>query len=298
MERKTIDQITHNAQLKSYPDGSAVLLISDRAIFREPGWESVRESSKLAAAVAVEVEPDPERGNAEHDEQVSGDISSVPHAQRVAESLERARRRARSKVADYARANKFDYFVTLTLDAAVLDRYSIDAAVKRLRTFLDNGVRRQGLKYILVPELHKDGAVHFHGLMNDAFKMVDSGTIKLDGVSKPKKPRSKKQRAEWLEAGGHVVYNINEYKLGFSTAMELYGDYGKAVTYVCKYIGKGQGKIGGRWYYSGGNLEAPSKNYFNVDFEDLADSEHTFTIKRLGCKVCKIDIEGNGKNGE
>lgn len=297
MERKTIDQIMHNAQLKKYPDGSAVLLISDRAIFREPGWESARESSKKIAAAAVEVEPDPERGNAQHDEGESGELCTVPHAQRAAESLERSRRRARSKVSDYAKANQFDYFITLTLDAAVIDRYSVDTAVKRLRPFLDNAVRRHGLKYILIPELHQDGAVHFHGLINEAFQMVDSGTIKLTGEGapkKPKRPRSRKQRQEWLEGGGQVVYNIADYKLGFSTAIGLYGDYNKAVAYVCKYIGKGTGKIGGRWYYSGGDLKSPSKEYFDVDYAELRQGEHSFTIPRLGAEVVKLEVSKNG----
>lgn len=297
MERKTIDQIMHNAQMKKYPDGSAVLLISDRAIFREPGWESARESSNKIAAAAVEVEPDPERGNAQLDERESGELCTIPHAQRAVESLERSRRRARSKVSDYAKSNQFDYFVTLTLDKDVVDRYNVDAAVKRLRPFLDNAVRRHGLRYILIPELHQDGAVHFHGLVNDAFEMVDSGTVKLTGEGapkKPKKPRSKKQRQEWLDVGGQVVYNIADYKLGFSTAIGLYGDYSKAVSYVCKYIGKGTGKIGGRWYYSGGDLKSPSKEYFDVDYSELRQGEHAFTIPRLGAEVVKLEVANNG----
>lgn len=268
MERKTLSDITHNAQLKQYPDGSAVLFVSNNRIFREPGWES---------------DPEPRQGRVS-DEQRRG----------AAEDLERARRRARSMVSDYARANSFAYFVTLTLDAEIVDRYDITAVLKKMRVWLSNAVRRHGLVYILVPEFHQDGAIHFHGLVNDAFKLVDSGTVKIDGQKKPRKPRSKAQRAEWLASGGHVVYNIPEYKLGFSTAIELYGDYRRAVAYVCKYIGKDgtdQRKIGGRWYYSGGNLKRPSKEYFDMDYDAVRDGEHTFTIPRLGAECVKLEIE-------
>lgn len=282
MKREIIDNITHNAQLKSYPDGSGTLLVSDRPIFREPGWEAVNPSGRASS--------DPQQG-----ETLRGSEESTKAGSMVA-SLERARRRARAKVADYARCNEFKYFVTLTLDAVQVDRYDISAVIRRLNRWLDNGVRRSGLRYLLVPELHQDGAIHFHGLVNDALEMVDSGTIKLDGGKKPRKPRSKAQRAEWLDGGGHVVYNISEYKLGFSTAIELYGDYNKAITYVCKYIGKGTGKIGGRWYYSGGRLKEPEKSYLDIDNAEellsLEDGKHSFTIPRLGAKCAKIEWNG------
>lgn len=256
---------------KSYPDGSAVLLVANRSIFREPGWEERGKRS------------DPEFEEAPKQKKDRG-----------VENLERARRRARAMVADYARCNEFKYFVTLTMNKEAVDRYDISGINKKLRTWLDNSVRRAGLKYILVPEYHGDGAIHFHGLFNDALTFKDSGTIKLDGSKKPRKPRSKAQRAEWLESGGHVVYNISEYDLGFSTAIELYGDYLRAVAYVCKYIGKGKQKIGGRWYYSGGNLRTPSKEYFDMNYAACRDGEHVFTIPRLGAELVKLEVDGNG----
>ena len=36
--------------------------------------------------------------------------------------------------------------------------------------------------------------------------------------------------------------------------------------YIGKYITKGDKKIGGRWYYSGGKLEKPVYKYFNTSF--------------------------------
>ena len=154
--------------------------------------------------------------------------------------------------------NAFSYFVTLTLDPSKIDRYDFPTVSHKLKTWLDNNVRRRGLVYILVPELHKDGAIHFHGFFNDALPAVDSGTLcSVPGKKKPCRPRSQNQREEWLAAGAHVVFNLPRWSLGFSTAIELYGEYSAAVGYVCKYIGKGSKKIGGRWYLSGGALQRP-----------------------------------------
>ncbi len=269
MERKSIYAIQHNTQVKKYPDGSAVMLIASKPIFREPGWEEVGKKP------AEHSQPKEEKS-------------------RELENLERSRRRAKAMVSDYARCNDFRYFVTLTMDKACVDRYDIKGINKKLRAYLDNAVRREGLKYILIPEYHGDGAIHFHGLINKSVKLVDSGTIKTPNSKKPRKPRSKAQRAEWLDNGGQVVYNIPGYELGFSTAIELYGDYSRAIGYVCKYIGKGKQKIGGRWYYSGGNLKTPDKEYFDADFDSCRDGEHLFTIPRLGVEVVKLEVDGNG----
>lgn len=262
----SVGDIMHNAILKQYPDGSGEVLAASKPVFREPGWELRRDE---AAAAEKRVRP---------------------HA--AAEDQERAKRRARAKVAELARANDFSYFVTLTLDAERIDRYDIKEQQRVFRCWLDNAVRRYGLAYVLVPERHKDGAIHYHGLFNDALSYVDSGTISRAGIKRPQRPRSKEQRAMWLDEGGQIVYNIGEWSFGFSTAIGLYGERRAAIAYVCKYIGKDAEKIGGRWYYSGGHLLKPARSYVDVDFDELRDGEHVFTIGRLGCECCKLEFSG------
>lgn len=164
---------------------------------------------------------------------------------RAAASAERARRRARAAISDLARSNDFRWFVTLTLDRERIDRYDVREITRRVNHWLDNQVRRAGLKYVLVPEHHKDGAVHFHGLFNDALEARDSGH--RDGE-------------------GHRIFNLPAWSLGFTTAIELYGDRRRAIGYVCKYIGKEAVKVGGRWYYSGGDLQKPSVETLDADY--------------------------------
>jgi hypothetical protein len=173
-------------------------------------------------------------------------------------------RRARAKVRRIALSNDFKYFVTLTLDPSKVDSHDGAAVVRKLNAWASNAVQRYGLKYILVPEYHKKGGIHFHGFFNGALPAVDSGTIRVPWAKKPRKPRSAAERGEWLAAGGQIVYNLPGWALGFTTAMELYGDYPAAVAYVCKYIGKDGTKPAGRWYYSGGQLAEPQTEYFEM----------------------------------
>lgn len=183
----------------------------------------------------------------------------------------RSMRRARAKLRRLALANSFDYFVTLTLDEKEVDRYDAKAIMAKVNRWLDNMVRRHGLRYILVPEEHEKGGWHFHGFFAGAdLKVVDSGTIKRPGWKKPWKWSSEAERDQWLAEGGRVVYNLPQWNLGFTTAMELYGDYSAAVAYVCKYIGKQQGQRPmGRWYYSGGKLKEPEKRYACLEYREV-----------------------------
>lgn len=268
MERKTIADISHNTRVKTYPDGSQVVTVSDKPIFREPGWEIAGKWDKDARPKAEA------RDGTEEDR-------------------ERARRRARAAVSDLGRANDFKLFVTLTLDAERIDRYDEAITDKQLRRWLSHQVQRRGLVYVLVPERHQDGALHFHGLFNDVLTRTDSGTIKRRGHKKPQRPRSAKERAAWIAEGGQIVYNLPSWTLGFTTALELIGDYRKTVAYVCKYIGKDSQKVGGRWYFSGGSLRRPEAAYTDTDYAAMAaeSGAHEYRIERLGAKCINIDLE-------
>lgn len=265
--------IQYNARVKFYPDGAAEVSAAERSIFRESGWES--------RGKRVDLE-DPEQSEGASD---------------PAASLERARRRARSAVADLAYSNDFVYFVTFTLDAAKVDRYDVAAITRKLNCWLDNRVRRDGLRYVLVPELHRDGAVHFHGLINAVLPVVDSGTVCRAAGGKPRRPRSAAERRRWLNEGGHVVYNLPAWSLGFSTAIELYGSRQAAIAYVCKYISKSSGKVGGRWYYSGGQLARPTVVCADISFDAAAACGVPFLIDDLGVSMVKFRVEKGDVEG-
>jgi hypothetical protein len=241
--------VKHYAKIYSYPCGVTDIIASSEPDFGDKGWEAAENWSRNDRS-------------AEKQERKSADPEG--------EDRERSMRRARAKVRRLALANEFRWFVTLTLDPEKVDSHDGAAVVKALNAWCSNAVQRQGLRYILVPERHKKGGIHFHGFFSDSMEAVDSGTMKPPGGGKPRKPRSKAQREEWLRNGGQVVYNLPRWTYGFTTAMELYGDYPAAVAYVCKYIGKDGEKPAGRWYYSGGDLREPEVAYAEISPAELA----------------------------
>lgn len=266
MTGKNVSEITHNAIIYSYPGGYTDVIVASEPIFRESGWE---------AAFGSDRDDRPAPNPREKGKKSEG------------ADMERSMRRARAKLRRLALANDFDYFVTLTLDETKIDRFDGAAVTKRLGQWCDNMARRHGLRYVLVPERHKDGAFHFHGFFAGAgLDVVDSGTIKRPGIKKPKRPRSAAQRAEWLAEGGHIVYNLPQWPYGFTTALKLYGEYPAAVAYCCKYIGKQDGERPlGRWYYSGGALREPHKTYADLEYRAV-DKAVEFSIPGAKMKVC------------
>lgn len=257
MIRKNAKEIHHNGIVYTYPGGYVDILCSSDPVFREAGWEAA-EQPKVP----------PERGTREAGKKAEGD------------DMLRSMRRARAKLRRLALANEFAYFVTLTLDQTRIDRYDGGAITKALGRWCDNMVRRKGLRYVLVPERHKDGAIHFHGFFaGDGLEVVDSGKL----------------------IAGRPVYNLPQWPYGFTTAQRLYGEYGAAVAYCCKYVGKQDGERPlGRWYYSGGALREPGKTYVDLDFREMQEiHEKAVEVTIPGAKMLIIhtkreDLE-NGK---
>ena len=234
----------HYAKVYVYPSGSMDIVSSSDPDFGPSGWE---QSEDYSQALPWDNTEDHRRKCADPE----------------TEDRQRSMRRARSKLRRMALANDFKWFVTLTLDPQKVDSHDGAAVVKKLNAWCSNMVQRKGLRYILVPERHKKGGIHFHGFFNDCLEVVDSG-------------HTDKQ--------GHTIYNLPQWSLGFTTAIELYDDYEKAVGYVCKYVGKQGEKPAGRWYYSGGDLKEPEVLYTEINPREL--------VENFGEKVLIINPPG------
>lgn len=245
---KSIQEIGGNAILYQYPNGDFDIVASPDRSFVPSGWEEVQPGRRLSARPQAR----------EKDKRSEG------------ADMDRSMRRARAKLRRMALANEFEYFVTLTLDKEKIDRYDPKAIMQRVNRWLDNMVRRHGLRYFLVPEQHKDGAFHFHGFFaGEGLQIVDSGH----------------------QHDGRTVYNLPQWAYGFSNAQRLYGTYSAAVGYVCKYIGKQDGaRPMGRWYYSGGALKEPPKEYMTVDYRDICEQfcGEAVEFEIPGSRICVI----------
>ena len=182
-------------------------------------------------------------------------------------------KRAKDKVFDIAFSNEWAYFLTITFNGSEYDFSNADFVKKKLRRWLENQVKRKDMKYLLIPERHKNGGIHCHALINDCFDMVDSGTRLVTGYNKPVTLKTIEEKNLHVR---NVVYNIPEWKYGFSTAIPVENNSAALAFYITKYITKGNNKIFGKYYWSSRNCNRdPQIIYSNTDFDSVSKSAIT-----------------------
>ena len=244
--KKPYKGVYHNAKTKYYPDSSFKLTCASQPVFKEPGWECDETYVKL---------PKPK------------DMTNTPRNDSA--------RRAKEKIFDIVKLNHFEWYVTLTLNSSVVNRYDVVEIRKVIHSFFSNAVQRKNASYVVVPELHKDGAIHLHGFLSGAFSFVLSDTVKHKACKKPIKISTAK-RYKYDLSECKPVYNIKDWRYGFSTAIKLDDDSSKTriAKYTTKYITKDLSKIFGSFYFAGGKdltRVAPffvfDLNYDNCDYQ-------------------------------
>ncbi len=148
------------------------------------------------------------------------------------EKLDNNISRTRSKIWEYATCNKFDYFITLTLNKDKHDRYDLDAFIASLGQFIRDYRKRTGKKiqYLLIPEKHQNGAYHMHGLL----KGIDEKDKKLFTLEDDIPFKIK----EMIRAGRKIYRWVPyEKKFGWVT-MEKVRNQEAVAKYITKYIKK------------------------------------------------------------
>jgi len=137
------------------------------------------------------------------------------------DSINRSYRQVKDKVWSFAYSNEWEWFVTLTFDKSKVDRFNYTACISLLRSVLKQYKRdNKDFEYLVVPEQHKNGAWHFHGL----FKSLALSEFKY---------------SKHLDKAGRKIYNIRVLadKLGHTTAARV-DTRGQAAGYLVKYINK------------------------------------------------------------
>ena len=238
----------HNAKATFYrlPDGSLRLArvqhITGAPRFRPLGWEELENASRASQidpAYMADAVPD-------YDPPEGPDPANRA----------RATRRARLLAYDLIQCNPdLDAFATFTYSPeAVTDKTDWAETYRKIRSWFSNGVQRDGLRYIAVPELTKAGDIHFHAICT-------SSGLRLEQAFNPNTGRP-------IRHNGAPVFNIRNWTAGFSTAQiitrrEAGDDPTDAISrYIFKYMTKNAGaKIGGRYVLKGGRLALPLYDY-------------------------------------
>lgn len=148
------------------------------------------------------------------------DKKSVRSDFEIERSNKNSMNRAKNKIYELARSNEWEWFITLTFNPQVIDSTCYDRVKSVVSEFFHSMRKRysKDLKYLVVPELHKDGKkYHFHGVMADVGNMpvLNSGYIH----------------------NGKIVYNLQTWHFGYSTVTRV-TDTRKVSSYITKYITK------------------------------------------------------------
>ena len=217
--------------------------------FRLPGFEEVKRKGNPELDVLLE----------ELEAEASAQSSAIPELYDEVSSLETEEaklpawknlHRAKMNAFDKILCNPdLDTFATFTISPEhVQDRASWEDVYQRLKVWLSNRVSRNGLKYVICPERHKKGGIHFHAIMN-------SSALRLT-------PAFNAHTGAPLVHNGQPLYNVADFNFGFTSAELIQSatlDREKVAKYIFKYMGKQgtEGKIGGRYALIGGELASP-----------------------------------------
>jgi len=195
--------------------------------------------------------------------------------------------RAKSSIIDLIYHNglikPWQYFVTLTFDPKEVDSMNYDVVSKVIAKWLNN-MKHQNprMSYVMTPELHKSGRVHWHGVFRDVpnWKLVPAVNSNLQRIKKD----------------GLPIYNLSNYKYGFTTVSEIQNQEAVSV-YVSKYITKDLiDKNYKKKYWCSRNLERPKMQYallnedslqFYIDKYNIKDyiEKETENSKGIFCKL-------------
>lgn len=130
-------------------------------------------------------------------------------------SIEASLSRTKRNIKDIAFANDFEYFVTLTINSGLCNRYILEECQNHLKKILKYYKRKNNnFIYLLITEKHKDGAFHFHGLMG--------GINKADIT---------------INNNGYYDFKIFTEKMGFCSISKIRSKE-KCYNYIMKYITK------------------------------------------------------------
>lgn len=193
---------------------------------------------------------------------------------------ERTRRQVyaiRRRIRGYAFSNNFRWFVTLTFNPEKVDSSDYETAkntlLKWCRRMRD---RHDRFDYLIIPELHKSGAVHFHGLLGDI-------PAHFVGALNPKtgKPIIRHDRQ---------VYNLTEWEYGFSDCEEIESPE-RAASYITKYVTAAlltdKKMYNKKRYFNSQGLAKPVVSFGMSDNTELDSFTPNFGV---------IETDRNGKN--
>ena len=240
--RRYGDELIRIHQITSYPNPQKMYYNREKDMYRETividGFEFFKDEIVINCDGSFSLVKDIK----ERQKQKNNDIKLLNNLTR-----------AKTKIFELALCNEWEYFITLTINRDKQNRYDLDAYHKRLSQFIRDYNKKYGLqiKFLLVPEKHKDGAWHEHGfIMGLPKEHLTEFTLSQ------KLPNYLRKKLK----DGEDIYNWLPYmkKFGFCDLEPIKSHQG-ASYYVLKYITKdlqrSVSKLGGHLYRASQGLK-------------------------------------------
>lgn len=196
--------------------------------------------------------------------------------------------RTRARIFELAACNEFKYFCTFTQDEKKRDRFDLTEFRKDFAQLVRNINRGRAdsekIKYLLIPEKHKKGGWHMHGLL----KGLTDKDLRAFELSEniPK-------RLKDTIRGGTPVYDWTRYRraFGYFTCTEI--DSGEAVArYITKYISKdlqsGVIEAGQHLFFASQGLKSRDV-ITSLSSEPCPITEWDYENDYIKCKEIRID---------
>lgn len=198
--------------------------------------------------------------------------------------------RARSRIFELAACNEWEYFATLTLRPE-FDRANLDEWKKKFSQWLRD-YRKKGfdVKYLLVPEQHKDGAWHMHGFFSGigdvtefSAEDIGSGFTASDVAA---------YKAALLNREGNLIWKDYSRRWGYCTLSRVRSREASA-RYITKYVTKSLAMdnllSGAHLFYASRGLESAKLLALNAI---PLESDSAFRERLSDCKhFCNEFIE-------
>lgn len=159
------------------------------------------------------------------------------------ESISRSKR----KIYEFGICNDWTHFLTMTFNSKKIDRHNLKEVKSKFIKYLKNYSRIDNdFKYLVIPELHKNGALHFHGLVSFGDKST-----------------------KYLKRFKNNIFNHKLFteKFGFNRFIEIVEKSFKVISYIVKYVSKDVGRIFRNYYFHSQNLKLPLKITIDDKFE-------------------------------
>ncbi len=277
------NQALFNTKIKRYPDGSQTVIYCDRPIFRDPYTEPKESDIPLFYEPDNDnycgyPRPDPNSPNYKARRKKKHKHSESSREEDDEMIYLGNMKRAKDSIFDITMCNDWKYFFTGTFDDSKAGENTTENLLLPVQNWLKNQVRRKGLQYVLVAEYSPlNHRIHFHGLLNEALELVDSGTVLCTGKKAPIKIATA-DRQNIPQEDRKTVYNIPAWseRFGFTTAIPVTGEPVQLARYITKYITKDCEKIFGKYFWSSRNIiRHPQIVFANTDdFDSIPQEEH------------------------